>query len=70
MKAELRVRDHSIIPGAQIIEVWYDGRFYGTVAGADDKPGIRVISKDFLKASPQSSECLLSINVIEVEIKP
>ena len=49
MKSELRLCDHTAIPGAKVVEVWYDGEFVATVTGADG-PGVRVISKYLLEA--------------------
>lgn len=44
MKSEIIVKPHSVLPNAQVIEVWWNGRFIATVAGADG-PGVRIISK-------------------------
>lgn len=44
MKSELRLRPHSILEGAMVIEIWYEGRFIGQVTGKDGG-GVRVISK-------------------------
>jgi len=44
LKAELRLKPHSVLPGANVIEVVWNGRLVCTIAGADG-PGIRVISK-------------------------
>lgn len=50
MKTELRATPHSRIPGATVIEIWYDGQFIGQITGADG-PGIRVFSKHGLNAT-------------------
>jgi len=49
MKSELKIAKHSVIAGANIIEIWFDGKFVGQVTGADG-PGIRVLSKYSLDA--------------------
>lgn len=48
---QLRLRNHTAAPGQQIIEIWYDDQFIGQVTGANDMPGIRVISKHPAKVS-------------------
>lgn len=68
MKAELRVKPHSVLPGVQIIEVWHDGRFVATVTGADG-PGVRVISKHAMTARP-APEDGSGINVLEIVVRP
>lgn len=50
MKTELRLAEHSVLAGQQVIEIWHDGQFVGTVAGAEG-PGVRVISKHPMKAT-------------------
>lgn len=49
MKSELKLADHafagSLVPShTKVVEIWYDGKMIGTVAGADG-PGVRVITK-------------------------
>jgi hypothetical protein len=48
MKAELRIAPHSVLPGQNVVEVWFADQFIATVAGAD-APGVRVVSKYGLK---------------------
>jgi hypothetical protein len=50
MKTELRLAPHSIVPGQQVVEIWYDGKFIGQVTGGDG-PIVRVISKHPLASS-------------------
>jgi hypothetical protein len=64
-KTELRAVAHSIVPGATIIEVWHDGQFIATVAGADG-PGVGIISKYPMQA--RLVEGLPA--VLEVKIEP
>lgn len=65
MKAELRLADHTGVPGAKVIEIWYGDEFVGQVVGADG-PGVRVISKHTLAiASLQGS----MLNVVDVQVK-
>jgi hypothetical protein len=44
MKAELRIKPHSVLPDETVVEIWWGGLFIGQVTGADG-PGIRVVSK-------------------------
>jgi hypothetical protein len=66
MKTELRAVAHTIVPGAIIFEVWHDGQFIASIAGANDGPGVRIVSKHTMKA--ELVEGLPA--VIEVKIKP
>jgi hypothetical protein len=43
-KTELRLADHSILPGQKVIEVIHGGRLLCTITGADG-PGVRIVSK-------------------------
>ncbi len=63
MKAELRLSNHSVLPGQKIIEIWFDGEFVGQVAGAEG-PGIRVLSKHQLEAELRAG----GVNVVEVRV--
>lgn len=45
MNTTIRVVPHLVIAGATVIELWYGDQFIGPVAGCDDGPGVRVISK-------------------------
>jgi hypothetical protein len=49
-KTELRLAEHSVLPGQKVFEIWHGGQLIGTVCGADG-PGVRVISKHPMKAS-------------------
>ena len=66
MKTELRVKAHSILPGQQVIEIWHDGKFIGTVAGAPG-PGVRVITKHPMEATTAPDDGS-GVNVIEIKI--
>lgn len=44
MKTELRLAPHGVLPGEQVIELWYAGQFIGTVYGADG-PGLRLMTR-------------------------
>lgn len=67
MKAELRPKPHSHIPGAIVVEVWHGGKMIGTVYGADG-PGIRVMSKYGLNARLQPGA--VSIAEVFVPVAP
>ncbi len=68
MKSELRLGPHAVIPDATVVEVWYDGEFVATVCGADG-PGVRVVSKHRLVASPQESAMTKALILIGVQVK-
>ncbi|HWY88245.1 MAG TPA: hypothetical protein VNX28_16155 [Gemmataceae bacterium] len=40
MKTEIRLAPHSVLPGQNIIELWWDGQFIGQVTDADG-PGCK-----------------------------
>jgi hypothetical protein len=63
MKTELRAVAHSIVPGQTVFEVWHDGQFIATVAGADG-PGVKVISKHPMQATVVEG----LPNVVEVKV--
>jgi hypothetical protein len=68
VKTELRPEKHSAQAGQTIIELWHDGDFIGTVAGADG-PGVRIVTKHTVtaKAAPDDGS---GVNVLEVAITP
>jgi hypothetical protein len=58
MKTQLRLVSHSMLPGANVVEIWYGEQFIGTVAGSDG-PGVRVLSKhpvEVVNAAPMITE--------------
>jgi hypothetical protein len=65
-KTDLVVRPHFIVPGANVVELWYNGIFIGEVTGADG-PGVRVISRFPLEATTDPRQ---PPNVTEVMIHP
>lgn len=66
-KSQLRLKPHNYLPGEQLIEIWWDGKFIGTVTGADG-PGIRVISKYQMRTeTPRTPP--VEINVMETRIE-
>ena len=50
MKAQLRLAAHSVLPGHQVIEIWYGNEFIGQVTGTDG-PGVKILSKHRLVAT-------------------
>jgi len=44
MKTELRLAPHTVIEGANVVEIWHGGQFIGQISGAEG-PGVRVMSK-------------------------
>jgi hypothetical protein len=66
MKTELRAEKYSVQAGQTIIELWHDGYFIGTVAGADG-PGVKIITKHTVtaKAAPDDGS---GVNVLEIAI--
>jgi hypothetical protein len=67
MKAELRLRPHTGLSDARVIEVWYGGQFIATVTGADG-PGVRVISKHLIVSHYDEGTGFLHVNTLEVAI--
>ncbi len=65
MKTQLRLGDHEILQGQNVIELWYDGKFIGEVTGADG-PGVRITSKRLLCAVEAS---VGSLQVTEIRIE-
>jgi hypothetical protein len=63
VKTELHHVPHSQLSGEHVIELWHDGKFIGTITGADG-PGVRVISKYTVTAEPQRAM------VMEIHIEP
>lgn len=66
MKTELRAKPHSVLTGAVIVEIWHDGHFLATVAGADG-PGVRIITKHGITARPETDDGS-GINAMDVRI--
>jgi hypothetical protein len=66
MKTELRAEKYSVQAGQTIIELWHDGHFIGTIAGAD-WPGVRIITKHAIKAKAAPDDGS-GVNVLEVGI--
>lgn len=69
MKTELRLRAHSLIPGAAVVEIWHDGQFIGQVTGAEG-PGIRVISKHAMVIVNRDPAPGNGANSIEITLVP
>jgi hypothetical protein len=67
MKTTLRLAPHSILPGAQVIELWYGAEFIGQVTGADGR-GVRVVSKYTLHVSAVDPERATPIHILDVRI--
>jgi hypothetical protein len=69
MKTELRLADHSVLPGTKVFELWYGGVFIGQVVGADG-PGVRVISKYLTNSLEDIVISVEPIPVLEVKLRP
>lgn len=67
MKSELRLANHSVLPGAKVVEIWYAGEFIGQVVGADG-PGVRIITKHRMITEPRVEDG--SPQVTDVTIVP
>jgi hypothetical protein len=52
LKAEIRIKPHTELPGHNVAEVWYAGIFIGQVVGADG-PGVRFLTKYFVNGEPR-----------------
>jgi hypothetical protein len=77
VKTELRLAQHSIfnesssLPGANIIEIWWNGQFIGQVTGLDNRAGIRVLSKYSIQPNPEpipASDPAVPVAVFELVI--
>ncbi len=66
MKTELRLSPHSILPGQQVIEIWFAGEFIGQVTAATDGPGVRVISKH--RMTTERDDEMAAAGVVTVRI--
>src|ERR1019366_6621599 len=51
LKTELRHKPHAVLKDVTVIEIWHDGQFIGTIAGADGS-GVRIIPKPPMTAKP------------------
>ena len=67
MKTELRHKPHAVLKDVTVIEIWHDGQFIGTIAGADGS-GVRIITKHPMTAKPVSDDGS-GVNVMEVAIR-
>lgn len=71
MKTQLRLGPHTVLAGAQVVEVWYGDVLIATVTGADG-PGVRIISKHRIVASDGHASSIAvhgsPANAISVEI--
>ncbi len=69
MKTQLRSVPHSILRDEVIIEIWHNGQFIGTIAGADG-PGVRIISKYLTNSADAITIAVEPIPVLEVKLQP
>jgi len=67
MKTELKLAEHSTIPRAQVVEIWWNGRMVGQITGADG-PGVRVISKYPVNYERVANPRVAPVNILEVKI--
>lgn len=70
MKTELRLAAHQILPGQNVIEIWWNGRMIGQVTGANDGPGVRVLSKyplgvGYVENTRATPVCIVEVKVVE-----
>lgn len=66
-KTRLRSDHHSIYPGANAVEVWWEDKLIAVVYGSDE-PGIRVVSKYPMDASRYGLGD--DVGLMEVTINP
>lgn len=64
MKTELRLSPHSIVSGANAVELWHGGVMIGCIYG-DDGPGVRIVSKHHMLAASKGYQ---QPRVVTVEI--
>lgn len=69
MKTELRLAPHTVLPGANVIEIWYHGHLIGQVTGAEG-PGVRVFSKYQIESHEIASDRATPVYIIEVVVGP
>lgn len=69
MKTELHLSRHHLLPYQQVVEIWNDGQFLGTVVGADG-PGVRIISKYITNNNDAIIIRVDKPPVIEVKLEP
>jgi hypothetical protein len=67
VKSEIRVKPHAVLPGVHVVEVWHDGRFLATIAGAEG-PGVKIITKHAIQGKTMPDDGS-GVNVLEVAIK-
>lgn len=67
MKTKLEMGIHSILPGQNVIEIWYGNQMIGTVTGADG-PGVRIISKYDLTSEYVPNDRVTPVHIVEVKI--
>jgi hypothetical protein len=66
MKTELRFRPHASNSHQNVVELWHNEEFIGTITGAEG-PGVRVITKHSIQATTVLEDDA-GVNVLEVEI--
>jgi hypothetical protein len=75
MRAELKLKPHNFgtrnAAGApQVIEVWFGGRYVGSVYGSHDGPGIRFTSTFPIKAYTERAAAQAGLHVVELMTRP
>lgn len=51
MKTKLELSHHRVLAGENVVELWYNNQFIGTITGADG-PGFRFISRHLSLETP------------------
>jgi hypothetical protein len=73
MSSELKLKQHEVQevrPGQNVVEIWFNGQFIGTVTAADG-PGVRIISKYPIMINQVSGRPLYGFEAnIYTDIKP
>lgn len=69
MKTELRPALHSVIYGANVVEIWHDGKMIGTIYGADG-PGVRILTKHSVTAEVLCDSISVALVKIQETTKP
>jgi hypothetical protein len=67
LKSELRIRPHTKIPGALVVEVWYNGQYIAQVCGQDG-PGVRILTKHPSALEVETGD--EGVHVINLHIDP
>jgi hypothetical protein len=67
MKSHLRIRDHHVNPGEEMVEIWRGDKFVGAIYGTET--GVKIVSKDFVSAAQLVTDAYNSPGIIRVDLE-